>query len=181
MPGPPTPNITGATVTPPLRHNGPVTRAEFSHDGKRVLTASSDTTVRIWDLEFLHQRLVPTLESPGDGLQAIGASPDGLAFLGKNAVLRPDFPAALACCPQAGFPANLPWAALVLSSNQSDPARKLYLTARTWSMKTGKALFRLLGPEGSTLTDVAFTSDSQFVIAPTYSGEIHSWPVGDAK
>src|SRR5262249_26627250 len=108
---------TGAPVTPPLRHNGPVSHAEFSHDGKRVLTASGDTTVRIWDVEFLHQRLVPTLESPGDGLQAIAASPDGLSFLGKNAILRPNYPAVLACCPQSGFPANLPWAALALSCN----------------------------------------------------------------
>ena len=41
------------------------------------------------------------------------------------------------------------------------------------------ALRRLVAPEA--LNDVAFSSDSQFVIAPTYRGEIHSWPVGDAK
>jgi WD40 repeat protein/tetratricopeptide (TPR) repeat protein len=136
--------FTGAAVSPPLRHNGEVTHAAFSRDGKGLLTASSDETVRLWDLEFAHQRIVPTLQAPGDGLQAIAVSPDGSRFLGKNAVLRPKYPAVLACCPQAGFPASLPWAALVLNGDQSIPAQKLLTTARVWSLTTGKPLTPLL-------------------------------------
>jgi WD40 repeat protein/serine/threonine protein kinase/tetratricopeptide (TPR) repeat protein len=136
--------FTGAAVSPPLRHNGEVRHAAFSPDGKRVLTASGDETVRIWDMEFTHQRLFRTLQETGDGLQAIAVSPDGRRFLGKNAVLRPKYPAVLACCPQAGFPAGLPWAALALNSDQSIPAQQLLTAARVWSLTTGKPLTPLL-------------------------------------
>jgi hypothetical protein len=37
-------------VTPPLRHDGQVWYAEFSPDGRRVLTASGDATARTWEI-----------------------------------------------------------------------------------------------------------------------------------
>jgi Novel STAND NTPase 1/TIR domain/WD domain, G-beta repeat len=36
-------------VSPPLRHDGQVHSASFSHDGARVVTACQDNTARVWD------------------------------------------------------------------------------------------------------------------------------------
>jgi predicted Zn-dependent protease len=41
---------TGQPITPPLKHTDFVYSAEFSPDGRRILTASGDTTARVWDL-----------------------------------------------------------------------------------------------------------------------------------
>ena len=32
-----------------MRHEGPVTSAAFSPDGTRIVTASDDSTARLWD------------------------------------------------------------------------------------------------------------------------------------
>ncbi len=42
--------ITGASSGPPLSHAGWVFSAQFSHDSRRLLTASSDKQARIWDV-----------------------------------------------------------------------------------------------------------------------------------
>lgn len=54
-----------------LRHEGDIDAAEFSPDGKRILTASRDETARIWDIEgnllvsFPHEsRLMSAVFSP---------------------------------------------------------------------------------------------------------------------
>src|SRR5262249_37703917 len=39
----------GQALTPPLKHDKVVRHAEFSADGRRVVTASADQTARVWD------------------------------------------------------------------------------------------------------------------------------------
>jgi WD40 repeat protein len=41
--------MTGAPIGQPLQHDGPVNTATFSPDGKRIVTASTDHTARIWN------------------------------------------------------------------------------------------------------------------------------------
>src|SRR5262249_59461023 len=41
----------GRPLTPPLPHNGEVSRASFSPDGRRVATAAEDTTARVYELD----------------------------------------------------------------------------------------------------------------------------------
>lgn len=44
--------LTGQPVTPPWKHDGPITQATFSPDGHRVLTASADGRARLWNLDL---------------------------------------------------------------------------------------------------------------------------------
>jgi eukaryotic-like serine/threonine-protein kinase len=42
---------TGQPVIEPMMHRGNVTSAQFSPDGKRIVTGSSDTTARVWEAQ----------------------------------------------------------------------------------------------------------------------------------
>ena len=41
---------TGQPLAEPLKHSSEVTAAQFSHDGKRVVTAAADHVARLWDI-----------------------------------------------------------------------------------------------------------------------------------
>jgi WD40 repeat protein/tetratricopeptide (TPR) repeat protein len=168
--------FTGKSASAPLRHNGSVNHASFSHDGKRVLTASDDETVRIWDLDPERQRTTPKLEASGDWLRTLAISKDGQRVLGKNAVLRPEYPALLACAPQAAFPANLPWGALSITKAQASPPEELYQTARVWDLTTGKPLSPLL-PHPAPVEYGLFSPDGRYAVTVSlpHSGKVSLW------
>ena len=64
--------LTGHLVAEPFFHNAENRRAEFSPDGRRLLTASFDGTVKVWDLVSLR----PPLPAP-DWLPAVAESLGG--------------------------------------------------------------------------------------------------------
>ncbi|MCI0537116.1 MAG: hypothetical protein L0Z50_18015 [Verrucomicrobiales bacterium] len=72
---------TGAKLTPPLTHRGPIFEAAFSPDGGRVMTVSYDGTVKVWNAAT-SELVVPALrhqQFPQHG----EFSPDGRRILIK--------------------------------------------------------------------------------------------------
>ncbi|MBX3745078.1 MAG: protein kinase [Verrucomicrobiae bacterium] len=65
----------GRPLTPPLRHPAMVIAACFSPDGRRVLTAGADRTLRLWDAAT-GDMVLPPIPLSGIPLRA-GFSPDG--------------------------------------------------------------------------------------------------------
>jgi len=78
--------MTGWPVCEPLHHNGAVKVAQFSPDGKRVITASDDRAVRVWDavgsealgIPFLHGLALRAEFSP-EGNRLVTAANRGMA------------------------------------------------------------------------------------------------------
>jgi WD40 repeat protein len=56
-------------------HHGPVHRAEFSPDGKWIVSAGEDQTVRVWSAE--DGTLLQTLQEAEQPLLDVAFSPDG--------------------------------------------------------------------------------------------------------
>jgi len=70
-----------------MRHEGAVNTANFSTDGRRVVTASADRTARVWDAEsgksvsepMRHEGAVNTANFSTDGRRVVTASADRTA------------------------------------------------------------------------------------------------------
>jgi WD40 repeat protein len=87
-------------LTEPLKHGGGVHSAQFSPDGRRIITASDDGTARVWDAQT-GQPLIEALKHGGgvnsaqfspDGRRVVTASDDSSARAWDLAPARPQIP-----------------------------------------------------------------------------------------
>jgi WD40 repeat protein len=67
----------GAQVTPPLQHDGPVLMVRWSPDGRRVITAGADATARIWDAATGAAIGAPLAHPAGHQVTTALFTPDG--------------------------------------------------------------------------------------------------------
>lgn len=62
-----------------LRHNWPITDASFSPDGRQILTASRDSTAKLWSVD--NNELLKTLSGHRNGVTSVAFSPGGDTLL----------------------------------------------------------------------------------------------------
>lgn len=176
----------GRGISTVLRgHEGNINAQVFSRDGRWLVTASDDHTMRMWDLAGL---------SPGEGRAAVkgvasrvfeghtdevwGAtlSPDGARIVtaGKDRTLRLwDRNTGSSRVIDSGHATPIAEVAFVrpdLLISASDDG-----TARLWDVKTGE-LRGVLGAPG-LLRTVAVSDDGRFVAAGGYDKKLHVWDV----
>jgi WD40 repeat protein len=168
-------------VTPPLRHAArlslPAHRsaARLSPDGERIVTASEDRTVRLWDVRTGEERIPPyqhggpvrSVEFSPDGRAILSASGDGTACLldaRTSGLILPPF--------KHGGP---------VAEATFDPSGQLVATAaadataRIFSVETGQMLHSLA--HGDNVHSLALSRDGQRLATASEDESVRVWNV----
>src|SRR2546423_718008 len=151
----------------------------FSSDGKRALTGSSDSTVRLWDMETGH--CLRVMEGHTGQINSIAWSADQRRALSgsyDNTVRLWDVETGRCLRVMEGHTSHVErvaWSAdqrWCLSSSW-DRAMRL------WDVETGRCLDVLEGPSNSTITSLAFSPDGKRVLSGNSSNDkkVRLWDV----
>jgi WD40 repeat protein len=157
-------------------HRGSVRDAAYGPDGRRIVTAGSDGTTRIWDAQT--GQALGVLQAPDGSLSSAQFSPDGRRIVtagsdGKARIWDAQTGQALDVlkAPDGS-----------LSSAQFSPDGRQIVTAgsdgtaRIWDAQTGQALGVLQAPDGS-LSSAQFSPDGRQIVTAGSDGDVWIWDV----
>ncbi|MBT9315030.1 nSTAND1 domain-containing NTPase [Leptothoe spongobia] len=152
-------------------HQNEVLSAVFSNDGQRVVTASSDTTARVWDLRTGestvlegHQNLVRSAVFSNDGQRVVTASDDTTARVwdlrtGESTVLEGH--------------QNLVLSAVFSNDGQRVVTASSDNTARVWDLQ-GREL-NVFDDHTETVFTARFSADGQRVLTASADDTARIW------
>ncbi|NOS71586.1 MAG: hypothetical protein HOP33_16880 [Verrucomicrobia bacterium] len=153
---------TGQPLIKPMMHGGQVNSAQFSSDGKRIVTASADKTARVWDAQTGQPLTEPMIH--GGDVRTAQFSPDG-----KRIVTASYYGDATARVwdAQTGQPLTEPISpgGHVFSVQFSPDGKRIVTasegTARVWDAQTGQPL-----TEPMTHGDKPFSREGFPIVEP---------------
>jgi WD40 repeat protein len=164
---------TGQPLTEPM-HAGDVTSAEFSPDGKRIVTASRDGTARVWDAQsgqpltapLKHDFAVNSAQFSPDGKRIVTGSYDRTARVWDA---------------QSGQPLTEPMKHdnFVVSAQFSRDGKRVVTaskdgSARVWDAQSG---LPLTGPlhHDDEVDSAQFSQDGKRIVTASYDGTTRVW------
>jgi WD40 repeat protein len=158
-----------------LAHEDRVTAAQFSPDGKRIVTASYDNTARVWDAQSGQE--IAKLAGHESGVTAAQFSPDG-----KRIVTASEDNTARVWDTQSGQEiAKLAGHESGVTAVQFSPDGKRIVTAsyaktaRVWDAQSGQEIAKLAGNESSVFYAAQFSPDGKRIVTASGDNTARVW------
>ncbi len=162
-------------------HTGPVNSAEFSPDGKSVLTASDDTTAKVWDAQT--GELKATLSAHLNAVSSAHFSPDSSLVVTSSA----DFTAKIWDAQTGTLKPTLRHIGAVQSAQFSPDGKSIVTvssdqTAKLWNTETGELKATLMGHDGR-VNSAQFSPKGGLIVTGSFDGTAKLWdaPSGGLK
>ena len=160
-------------------HIGEVCSATFSPDGKKIVTASRDKTVRIWDAES--GKTLRTLEGHANAIWSVAFSPDGKRIVTASAdqtariwdVESGKVLHTLDGKPHSSFRA-------VFSPDGKTVVTGIGGSVQIWDAATGEILRTLEGHSVAAGT-IAFSPDGKKIVAESFDCTVRIWDAESGK
>ncbi|MCX6579832.1 MAG: NACHT domain-containing protein [Candidatus Aminicenantes bacterium] len=172
--------LAGFFGSPNLKHSGSVRACAFLPDGKRVVSASEDNTLKLWDVETGkeircfsgHTDSVLSCAALPDGRRVVSASADNTLKLwdvetGKTIRTFSGHTASVYSC------AALPDGRRLVSASYDN-------TLKLWDVETGKTIRTFSGHQGSVYSCAA-TADGRRVVSASLDKTVKLWDVETGK
>ena len=153
--------------------------AAFSPDGKRIVTASLDTTARVWDAES-GKPIGEPLEGHEDWVGSAAFSPDG-----KRIVTASRDKTARVWDAESGKPVGRPLRGhegAVMSAAFSPDGRRIVTasadkTARLWEAATGRPISEPLAGHDGGVWSAAFSPDGRRIVTASFDKTARVWDI----
>ncbi len=170
----------GSRIAPILEHLQGIRSADFSHDGKRIITASEDQTVRVWDSTTGHELIAP-LRHPHSVTRAsfsptgqwiITACDDGVARIWDAKTSEPVAPFLKQSGPltEACFS---PGGSYVLTAGSDG-------TVRLWDMASSQPRSVPLD-HGDQVRQIRFSTDGRWVLTTSADRIAQVWEASTGR
>jgi len=161
----------GPHIVQVFAHDGGAKWCEFSPDGRRIATAGSDHTARVWDVStgkpvappLRHEDEVLSVSYSPDGKWVVTASNDGTARVWDSETGNPTCPPLEHGVPGVGAEFS-PNGEFVLTVIYKGPAR-------IWEARTGKLLCQLPS-EKAEVTSAWFSPDGDLLLTAEVTGRV---------
>jgi WD40 repeat protein len=168
------------TVQKTVQRPEEVYSAEFSADGRRVVTASEDGTARVWDVEtgrpvgmpLQHRKAVESAEFSADGQRVVTASFDETARVWDVETSKP-----------VGTPLQHQgpvWSAAFSPDGRRVVTASYDQTARVWDVETSKPIGAPLQHQGNVWL-AAFSPDGKRVVTASDDQTARVWDADTGK
>jgi len=167
------------TDTPNLtEHTRAIATLAFTADGRTLVSASRDTTIRLWDVETGKSKNLMTTGHTG-AIRTLGLFEDGKTLLSASA----DCTLRLwntETQDQQLIPVKHPWSAFDFAF--SEDGRTVAIgsnrgTVRLWSRDTGVFIAIFQASHRHLINQVAFSPDDKILACGSFGGTIELWDV----
>ena len=165
-----------ATDTPNLtEHKRPIQSLAFTADGTTLVSASSDTTIRLWDVSTGNSRLVTDghteaiygLSFLKDGKTLVNGSSDCTLRLWNTETQD-----------QQLIPVKHPWAAFYFAFSEDGKTVAIGSTGgrtRLWSRDTEDFITTFTASHRYLINQIAFSPDEKILACGSFGGKIELW------